>query len=51
MVSVSALAPICPALRTPTPCSVPIRWILPAYIPPSSPTSMATCGFSSPASG
>ncbi len=33
-----------PALRTPRPCSVPIRVILPAYMPPRAETSRATGG-------
>ncbi len=33
-----------PALRTPRPCSVPIRVILPAYMPPRAETSRATVG-------
>ena len=39
------LLPNSPALRTPTPFSVPTIWILPAYIPPSADTSSATSGF------
>ena len=39
-----ALAPIAPALRTPTPASVPTRLILPAYMPPSWLTSSANWG-------
>ena len=44
MVTAPAWAPMLPALRTPTPASVPIRRILPAYMPPRLETSSATCG-------
>ncbi|CNI86491.1 Uncharacterised protein [Yersinia frederiksenii] len=44
MVISPAAAPISPALRTPTPLSVPIRRILPAYMPPKLATSTATLG-------
>ncbi|CQH62172.1 Uncharacterised protein [Yersinia frederiksenii] len=44
MVISPAEAPISPALRTPTPLSVPIRRILPAYMPPKLATSTATVG-------
>ena len=37
-----------PALRTPSPASVPISVILCAYMPPSCATSSANCGFSWP---
>lgn len=39
-----APAPMCPALRTPTPASVPTNVILPAYMPPSAATSSAKLG-------
>ena len=38
------VAPIFPALRTPMPASVPIRTILPAYMPPNCATSNANTG-------
>ena len=44
MVTLPALAAICPALLTPTPFSVPMRVILPAYIPPKALVSMARLG-------
>lgn len=37
-------APMWPALRTPSPASVPINVILPAYMPPSAATSSAKAG-------
>ena len=40
MRTLPALAPMSPAFLTPTPASVPTRWILPAYIPPKAATSM-----------
>ncbi|MNV28699.1 hypothetical protein D3C71_1198990 [compost metagenome] len=46
--TVTTSSPVCaprlPALRTPTPCSVPISRILLAYMPPSWATSSAYCG-------
>ncbi len=39
-----ACAPRLPALRTPTPCSLPINQILLANMPPSAPTSSANVG-------
>ena len=43
MLTPPALAKIWPALFTPTPLSVLIKVILPAYIPPNWPTSMPHC--------
>ncbi len=43
-VTVPAWAPMAPALRTPTPLSVPTMRILPAYMPPRLATSTASCG-------